>query len=104
MGAGCLVSSGCVSGSFVVSLVFFFSGEGNLWTILHVCGDESVSGGVTFTLGLSCVGTERGRLGESTLTGSSSMNFEIGGGPSSGDSAESVASASDRRARICSGL
>jgi hypothetical protein len=78
-----------------------FFGEGELSTNGSALGDGNNSGDWILFLGLGLNGSGDFAGGDSTLAGSLSMNCDIGGGPSSGDSTES---ASERSASICSGL
>ena len=76
----------------------FFSGEAGLLLDGVAPSDCSLIGGCILLLGGLGSGA---RVGESILTGSSSMKCDIGGGPSSG---EPASSASEHSASICSGL
>lgn len=93
---------GCSWGIGFNGISLFF-GEGELSMNGSALGDGNNSGDCILFLGLGLRFDGSGDLagGDSTLAGSLSMNCDIGGGPSSGDSAES---ASERSASICSGL
>lgn len=82
---------------------FFFCGDGDCSTRWSYFGEGRGDGGTTSSSSSKPVsGSLDGEVGgDSVLTGLSSMNCDMGGGPSSGDSAES---AFDCKARICSGL